>query len=73
MSLILYLQRTRINSGQPVVVVVGGIAISAEDVGFDYQVGQIRHSVANGSPPLLRVFGAVLPRRSEMDPAARYS
>ena len=30
---------------------------------FNSQAGQIEHSVANGSPPLLRFFGAVLPRR----------
>ena len=27
--------------------------------GFDSRVGQIGHSVANGSPPLRRFFGAV--------------
>ena len=32
-------------------------------LGFGFQVGQIEHSVGNGSPPLRRFFGAVLPRR----------
>ena len=34
-----------------------------------------QHSVANGSPPLRRFFGAVLPRRSaaEMSSATRYT
>ena len=37
---------------------------------FDSRAGQIGHSVANGSPPLRRFFGAVLFRRqaAEMEP-----
>ena len=30
---------------------------------FDFQIGHIGHSVANGSPPLRRFIGAVLRRR----------
>ena len=43
--------------------------------GSDSRIGLIAHSVANGSPPLRRFFGAVISRRSaaEMNPAARYS
>ena len=49
--------------------------MSAGGVGFDSQVGQIGHSVANGSPPLQRFFEAVLPRRqvAEKGPATRYT
>ena len=32
-------------------------------LGFDSKASQIRHSVANGSPPLRRFLRAVLPRR----------
>ena len=32
--------------------------------GFNFRAGQIAYSVANGSPPLQRFFGAVSPRRS---------
>ena len=38
------------------------IGIGAVDLGFDYRAGQIGYSVANGSPPLRRFFGAVLVR-----------
>ena len=38
-------------------VVVRDIAINEEDLGCDPRVGQIGHSVANGSPPLRRFFG----------------
>ena len=31
--------------------------------GFDSQVGQIGPSVADGSPPRLRFFNVVMPRR----------
>ena len=39
-------------------------------VGFDFEACRIGHSVANGSPPLRRFFGAVLLRRyaAEMGP-----
>ena len=33
-------------------------AIDAEGLGFNSQAGQIGHSVANGSPPMRRFFGA---------------
>ena len=33
------------------------------DLGFESQVGKIGHSVAEGSPPLRRFFGAVLSSR----------
>ena len=54
---------------------VKDIAIGAGGSGFDSRAGQIRHNAANGSPPLQRFFGAVLPRRetAEMDPATRYT
>ena len=42
---------------------VRDIAIGAGGVRFEFRVGQIGHSVVNGSPPLRRFFGAVLPRR----------
>ena len=35
------------------------IAIVAGGLGFDYGASQIGHTVANGSPPLRRFFGAV--------------
>ena len=37
--------------------------IGVGGLGFDSQPRQIEHSVANGSPPLRRSCGAVLPRR----------
>ena len=43
--------------------VVKDVAVDAEGLGLNSQDGQIRHTVANGSPPLRRFFGAVLPRR----------
>ena len=33
------------------------IAFGAGGLGFDSRVGQIRHSVVNGSPPLRYFFG----------------
>ena len=48
---------------RPLGVVAKDIVISAEGLGFDYRAGQIGHSVANGSPPLRCLFGAVLSRR----------
>ena len=49
-------------------------SIGAGGLGFDPR-GEIGHSVANGSPPLRRSFGAVLARRYavHMDPASRYT
>ena len=44
-------------------VVIKNIAIDEEDVGFDSRTRKIWHSFANGSPPLRRFFGAVLPKR----------
>ena len=43
--------------------------IGAEGLGFDSRAGQIGPSLANGSLPLRRFFGAALPRRqvAEMD------
>ena len=38
-------------------------AIDAEGLGLNSQAGQVRHSVANGSQPLRRFFGAALPKR----------
>ena len=43
--------------------VVKDVAIDAEGLGFSSQAGQRGHTVANGSPPLRRFFGAVLTRR----------
>ena len=37
--------------------------IGAEDFGFDYRAGQIKHYVTIGSPPQPRFCGAVLSRR----------
>ena len=37
------------------------IAIGSGGLGFYSRAGQIGHSVANGSPPLRRFFGAALP------------
>ena len=42
---------------------VTNVAIDAEDLRFNSQAGQIRHRVANGSPPLRRFFRPVLPKR----------
>ena len=42
---------------------VKDVAIDAKGLWFNSQAGQIGHSVANGSPPLCRFFGAVLSRR----------
>ena len=45
-------------------VVVKHIAVDVGGLGFDSRVGQIEHApIENNSPPLLRVFRAVLPRR----------
>ena len=51
-------------------VAVQRIAIGAGGLAFNSRAGQIDHSVgqsglvkSNGSPPLRRFFGAVLPRR----------
>ena len=37
--------------------------IDVEGLGFNSQAGRIGHTVANGSPPLRRFFGAALPMR----------
>ena len=52
-------------------LVVEDIAIGAEGLRFDYREGEVAHSVANGLQPMLRFFGAVLPRCSAawMSPA----
>ena len=46
----------------------------AGDLQFDYRADRIGHNVASGSPPLLRFFGAVLPKRkvTEMGATTRY-
>ena len=47
--------------------------MGARDLGFDPQVGRIKHSVANGSAPLRHFFGAVLPGAKPLSgPATRY-
>ena len=44
--------------------VVKHIALGVGGLGLDSRVGQIEHGpIENNSPPLLRVFRAVLPRR----------
>ena len=50
------------------------VAIDAEGLGLNSQAGQVGHSVANGSPPLWRFFGAALLRREAAGsgPATRY-
>ena len=40
-----------------------GVAIDVEGLELNSQAGRIGHTVANGSPPLRRFFGAALPRR----------
>ena len=35
--------------------------MDAEGLRFNSQAGQIGHTIANGSPPLRRFFGAALP------------
>ena len=39
------------------------VMFRAEGLGFDSRVGLAGRSSTNGSPPLRRFFGAVLPRR----------
>ena len=58
---------------QPDTVVVKEIGNGAVGLGFDFWAGQIWQNVANGSPPLQRFFGALLPRRlaPKMDSATR--
>ena len=49
-------------------------AIPAKDLEFDSRADQIRHIVANDSPPLRCFFGAVFPALShgdELSPATR--
>ena len=43
--------------------VVEDTANVADGLGFDSRADQIKHSVANGSPPLQCFFGAILLRR----------
>ena len=43
--------------------VVKYIAISAGGLWFESRANQVEPNFANGSPPLRRFFGAVLPRR----------
>ena len=53
---------------------VKNIAIGAGGLGFDSRIGQIEHSVANGSPSPRRLIGAVLYSRrpvAEMAAATR--
>ena len=59
---------------RPVSSAGNNTTIGAGGLGFHFRVGQIRQSVANGSPPLRRFFGAMLPKRyvAEMSPATRY-
>ena len=40
-----------------------GLCCPCERCGFESRVGHIGHNVANDSPPLRRLFVAVLPRR----------
>ena len=41
--------------------VVNLISVDPSGLCFDSRAGRVGHSVANGSPPLRRFFGAVLP------------
>ena len=43
--------------------VVKDIAHAGGGLRFNYRAGRVKHTVANGSLPLRRSFGAVLPRR----------
>ena len=51
------------------------IAIDAGDLEFDSRVGQSGHSVVNGSEPLRRFFGSMLPMRkaAETVPSTCYT
>ena len=49
---------------RPVSSVVKHVAIGTRGLGFDSRTGQFEHRVTDGSPPLRRFFGTVLPRRS---------
>ena len=53
-------------------VVVKDIGIGVEGRRFDSWAGQIKHSVASGSPPQRRFCGAML-QGAKMGPAARYT
>ena len=55
--LIIFQQTGRLYRG------VKDVAIDAEGLRFNFQAGQIGHSIANGSPPLRRFFVAALSRR----------
>ena len=44
-------------------VMLKDFTIDGEGLGLNSQAGQVGHSVANGSQPLQRFFGATLPRR----------
>ena len=44
-------------------LLVTDTAIGVEDLEFDSRAGQIKHSVANGSPPLRCFLGSVLSKR----------
>ena len=62
-SLLTFIRINGFALDQPVGVVVKHIAIGAGGLGFDFRPGKIGHIVANDSPPLQGLFGAVLPRR----------
>ena len=61
LKLLIFLHITSFNRWltRPVSSVVKNIDVGSGDLGFDYRVAQIGHSVANGLPPLRRFFGAV--------------
>ena len=62
-NLVLYILMKFLKKPGDYSVVVKHLAIDAEGLGLNSQAGQIGHSVANGSQPLRRFFGAALLRR----------
>ena len=56
-------------------VVVKNVAVSSGNLELDSRLGKLGRNAVNGSPPLSRFFGAVLPRHqaAEIDPATRHT
>ena len=57
---------TRYIVNRPVSSGVKSIVIDSGGLEFNSRTGQIGHGVANGSPPLQRLYGAVLPIRAKL-------
>ena len=60
---------------RPVCSFAKHITIGTRGLGFDLRAGLIGRGVVNGSSPLLRIVGALLPRRkaTKMVPASSYA